>query len=81
VKKKDIITLSIATILIIASLYFAYTLLFPAPKPAATTQKKKEQTTIPAEIDSKTFQTVSTLSDYGKPNLDGIGKNDLFAGF
>lgn len=83
-RKKDIITLVIATVVIIASLYFGIKLLFPSSSQESTTKESapKEQTTqIPVEIDENTFKTINTLSDYGKPPLDNIGKSDLFAGF
>jgi len=83
-KKKDIITLIIAAIVIIVCIYFGLKLLFPSSDSEKSRKEStpKEQTTqIPVEIDENTFKTISTLSDYGKPSLDNIGKSDLFAGF
>lgn len=83
-KKKDIITLSVATIVIVVCIYFGIKLFSPSSGSQKSTEESapKEQTTqIPVEIDENTFKTISTLSDYGKPPLDNIGKSDLFAGF
>lgn len=82
-KKRDIITLVIAGIVLLASIYFIVQLIFPG-KPKETKDKGSSLQTVeevPQNIDSTVFQTISTLSDYGKPNLDNIGKTDLFAGF
>jgi hypothetical protein len=79
-KKKDIITLVVATVIIVVSVYFSLSLLFPKTtvKEVKTTE---DEITVPEKIDDNTYRTVSTLSDYGKPNLDGLGKENLFAGF
>lgn len=80
-RKKDIITLSIAAVVIVVCVYFAFQLLFPSKKqPEETTTQKSSIKVVPKEIDEKTFHTISTLSDYGGPALEGIGKSDLFGG-
>lgn len=83
-RKKDIAILIIAVIVIAVCLYFIIQLLFPSSDSGKSGKesKQEEQTTqIPVEIDENTFKTIGTLSDYGKPPLDNIGKSDLFAGF
>lgn len=82
-KQKDIITLVVAAVIIGVSGYFIYKMLFPSKTSTQNVQTKAESTliTVPASIDEKTFTTVSTLSDYGKPDSSGVGKADLFSDF
>ena len=75
---KEIIILVIATIAIIVSGFVIWKVLFPAPK--VDQNKKTEQiNTLSTDIDQNTLKKIDTLSDYGQPNLDNIGKSDLFA--
>lgn len=81
-KKKDIITVIVAGIVLIAAVYLIFQMLFPSQKPKNADETKNQQVNvIPSEIDDKTFQTIKNLSDYGAPTLENIGKTDLFAGF
>lgn len=80
--KKEIIILICACLAIGLSIYFGFTLLFPSDKSndqSSTNSNNVEQ--VSSEIDETTYKTVNTLSDYGKPELSGVGKSDLFAGF
>lgn len=82
--KKNIITLVVGIIIMAASGYFIYTLLFPNKttnqnNTSSTTNSKNQN--ISVNFDDKTFKSINTLSDYGKPALSGIGKSDLFAAY
>lgn len=78
-KKNDIVKLVIATVVIIGCIVFAMFYLFPSKKQNQNqvSISQQEQTRIPNKIDETVFKTIATLSDYGKPNLDNIGKSDL----
>lgn len=78
INTKEIITLVIATVVIIGAGVVIWQLLFPAPKKTVTTTTQNG-TTISTEIDQNTLKRIDSLSDYGQPNLDNIGKSDLFA--
>jgi flagellar basal body-associated protein FliL len=80
--KKEIITLVVACSVLGIAIYFIVTLLFPNNNTSNqnVTQNTNTQT-VPAELNDTTYKTVNTLSDYGKPDLSGLGKSDLFAGF
>jgi uncharacterized protein YpmB len=80
-KKKDIITLIIASVIIIASIVLGMKLLNPAPKNTQQNTEAQSIKTISGEIDENTLKKIESLSDYGKPNLDNIGKTDLFANY
>jgi len=80
-KKKEIITLTIAITIIAVSVYFALQLLFPKNTPTETVRESEQIETVPGEIDRNTLERVDNLSDYGMPTLSGIGKRDLFSGF
>lgn len=85
--KKDIITLTVALVIICVCAYFGYTLLTNSGKSTQTSQNTTEnenkaaKNNIPKTIDETTYKTINTLSDYGKPELSGLGKPDLFADF
>lgn len=76
-KKKEIITLVIALVVIVGSAYGAYRILFPKTK-VETQGVKTEVVPVPSEIDNTTYGAVEGLKDYGKPNIDSVGKTDLF---
>jgi large-conductance mechanosensitive channel len=82
-KKKDIITLAVAAIIISASIYFVVRLLGSTSKKATVTTNTgaENATTVPKDFDEKTLKRIEDLSDYGKPTLENVGKTDLFAGF
>lgn len=79
-KPKEIVILVICTLIIGVSIYFSMSLLFPKPK-VTTEGIKSEVPEIPESFDESTYKTITELSDYGKPQLDGLGKADLFGGF
>jgi hypothetical protein len=79
-KPKEIITLVVATVVIIGSIVAGYLLLFPKQKVATDQSKQSNSQMVPKNVDEKAYKSVSDLSDYGKPNLSGLGKNDLFGG-
>lgn len=77
--KKDIVTLVISLIVISACVFGVITIL--SPKKNTNVQgTKTEVVPVPKEIDEKTYKNVNDLKDYGKPNIEGIGKEDLFSG-
>jgi hypothetical protein len=78
IKQRDIIVLVIATIIIGVAIYFMWVLLNPKPKDQNLLQTSTA-TGLTGQIDQTTFKRIDALSDYGRPNLDNIGKPDLFA--
>lgn len=81
-KKKEIITVIFSLIIIGVAVYFAMTFLFPK-KNTAVLDEKKVNTVVPVqrEFDKNTLDAVDGFEDYGKPQLDNLGKEDLFSGF
>jgi hypothetical protein len=80
-RKKDIITLVVAVVIIGVSVYFMLQLLFPQENQANITSESERVQEVPESIDETTYETVKDLSDYGVPSLSELGKKDLFAGF
>lgn len=80
-KTKDIITLVIAGLFIIGSIVLGVKMLNPTPKNANQNTEAQNIKTISGEIDENTLKKIELLADYGKPNLDNIGKADLFANY
>jgi cytoskeletal protein RodZ len=78
ISTKEIIILVVATAVIIASGIIIWRVLFPAPK-TNTAQNTEKVNTLSTDIDQNTLKRIDSLSDYGQPNLDNIGKSDLFA--
>lgn len=78
-KPKDIITLVVAVVVIGVCGYFAANMLFPKKDTSnlETTEAQKIER-VPLEIDETTYKAVQNLSDYGQPDLSGLGKVDLF---
>lgn len=78
-KPKDIITLVIAVVVIGVCGYFAVNMVFPKKDTSnlETTEAQKIER-VPLEIDENTYKAVQNLSDYGQPDLGGLGKADLF---
>jgi hypothetical protein len=81
--RKNIITLVVAALAIGGCIYFLYTMLAPKPKTSTTTKSEAVKATelVPAEINENLFQKINTLSDYGKPDLSGIGRSDILADY
>ena len=74
---KEILILVIATAVIAIAAFTVWQLLFPSTK--ATTKSPDEKiTAVSTDIDQTTLKRIDSLSDYGQPNLDNIGKTDLF---
>lgn len=78
ISAKEIIILIIATAVIVVSGVIIWRVLFPAPK-TSTGDTGKTVNTLSTDIDQNTLKRIDTLSDYGQPSLDNIGKSDLFA--
>lgn len=78
-KKKEIITLVVALLVIGVSVFFIFKMLFPTTQ-VKTEGAKIEVQPVPLEIDEKTYDSVNDLRDYGKPAVEGVGKSDLFSG-
>lgn len=80
--KRDIITLVAASLVLGVAIYFIINLLSPPAEKTESTAETAETTqTVPAKVDDTAYKSITTLSDYGKPALSGIGKTDLFAGY
>lgn len=80
-KKKDILTIFIATVVIIGSGYLSYKMLFPASKEEQKQQQVKlPQSRVPESIDERTLLNLEKYKDYGDVKLDNIGKPDIFSG-
>lgn len=79
-RTKDIPVLVFCIIIIGVSVYFSVQLLFPQSK-VKTEGVQVDVPEIPETFDETTYKTITNLSDYGKPALDGLGKADLFGGF
>ncbi|MDD3678839.1 MAG: hypothetical protein PHT36_01150 [Patescibacteria group bacterium] len=80
-KPKEIITVVIATGVLIVSIFFMIKIIAPTRDQTENTLESEKIPSIPSSFDEKTYEAVSELSDYGKPDLVGIGKKDLFAGY
>lgn len=70
-----------ATGVLIISILFMIRLIAPTGNRIEKTFESKMIPSVPSSFDEKTYEAVSELSDYGKPDLIGIGKKDLFAGY
>ncbi|MCL4386928.1 MAG: hypothetical protein M1355_00780 [Patescibacteria group bacterium] len=79
-KVKDIITVIISIILIIGSGYYIYKMVWGGKPSEAKSQASEVQkeNPLPEQIDSKTYDQVNKLTDYGKPTLENLGKVDPF---
>lgn len=78
-KIKDVVTVVVAVAVIGVCGYFAVNMLFPKKDTSnleSTEAQKIER--VPLEIDETTYKAVQSLSDYGQPDLSGLGKADLF---
>lgn len=76
---KDIIILVIATVVIIGAGYMMWILLFPKAPSTTQNQNQSQTNNISTEIDQNTLKRIDSLSNYGQPTLDNIGKSNLFA--
>jgi len=77
VSTKDIIILICGVIIIAGSIFGIYYLLNPK-KTTVPASDQNQINTITGEIDQPTLTKIESLSDYGVPNMDNIGKSDLF---
>jgi hypothetical protein len=80
-KKKDIIILVVASIVIAGSVFFLLRLLNPPVENQNTKTESESIKAIPTTFDENTLKRIQSLSDYGNPGLENIGKADLFAGY
>jgi len=80
-KAKDIITVTVCILIIAVSVYFLYNFLTAGNSSSAKKEEDSKKTfiTLPETIDEKSYEKVNGLIDYGKPNLDNIGRSDPFA--
>jgi hypothetical protein len=80
-KKKDIITLTVAGVAFIICFYFLFTMLFPK-KSVATTVKNTQTTSaddnLTKEIDAAALEKLNTLKDYGQADLNNVGRVNPF---
>jgi len=80
-KKKDLIVLSAAAVLILGSFVFIYFMFFaPKTKTGAATIKSvvDKQSTITGVFDDATLSKISGLKNYVSTNLDNIGRTNPF---
>lgn len=80
-RKKDILTLVVAFLIIFGAIFFMFRLLNP---PADNQDIRSESDMIPyvpGSIDEDSLKVIDDLSDYGIPSQSGIGKSDLFSSF
>lgn len=75
---KETIILIIATTAIAVSGFVIWKVLSPTPKENNKSTTRKINT-LSTDIDQGTLKRINSLSDYGQPTLDNIGKSDLFA--
>lgn len=81
-KTKDIVTMIISLIFIGGSIYFMFKILSPKkPKETKTETERtvEEAKKLDVNIDNKSLEKVESLTDYGKPTLENIGKTDIFS--
>jgi len=78
--KKNIIIAVVSGLVLIASLYFMYVLLFPAAKTTNNGTEGKANTTktITGKIDDDTLKKIKTYKDYGGAALTDIGRVNPF---
>jgi flagellar basal body-associated protein FliL len=80
-KTKDVVTLVVALVVLIASAIFIYMQLFPSSEDS---QNRVKPADLIEEVNSDvlsdiTYEEISNLNEYQKPPLEGLGKADLFA--
>ncbi len=80
-RRKDIITLVIATLIIVVSVFFMLQMLYPDRAGEPSRPEAESVPVVPKRIDEEMIKKVDDLSDYGVPTQTGIGKEDLFSGF
>lgn len=79
-KRKDIVIVIVAVLLIGVSGYFMYKMLMPATnnqQPTTNNQKTTENTITQEEYDA-TLKLISGKKDYGEAALDNIGRTNPF---
>lgn len=80
-KKKDILILIIAFLVMGVSIFLVIRMLSPKQQESQTVAEVETIPEVPSSIDEQTYKNVETLSDYGTITMEGIGKSDLFSGF
>ncbi len=79
--RKDIITLIIASLIIVVSVFFVLQLLYPDRGGELSQPDPESFPVVPERVDEEMIKKVNDLSDYGVPSQTGIGKEDLFSSF
>ncbi len=80
--KKEIGLGVVSGVVLIAAVYFMYTMLFP--KTVTTTKSKKpgtaqtEVSAITGNFDEETLSKIKKYKDYGEASLDNIGRVNPF---
>lgn len=79
-KQKEIITLVVGIIAIITSVFLGYRMLFPKTENSIKKSEADQIKTVPkySDLNNQVLKKIYILKDYGKPNLDNIGKENLF---
>jgi flagellar basal body-associated protein FliL len=80
-KKKDILIVAIASIVIIGAVILLIRIVNPTTKTQRGQTEADAIKTVPVEFDENTLNRIKSLSDYGNPTLENIGKTDIFSGF
>jgi hypothetical protein len=77
-KTKDIITLTVAVLVIAGCSFFLYRTLVPAKSKVVTVEKTTTTQTITGNIDKDTLKLITDRKDYGEAALDNIGRTNPF---
>lgn len=79
-KTKDMITLTVAALIIGVSGFFIYRMLVPAKsnQQASSNNQQQTETKLTGNIDEATLKIISEKKDYGEASLDNIGRTNPF---
>lgn len=78
-KRKDIITILVAVVLIGASVFVIYRMLAPkSNSKQPVTSQEPVGDTFTGDIDEETLKLISEKKDYGEATLDNIGRTNPF---
>ncbi len=80
--KKEIGLAAVSGVVLIAAVYFMYTMLFPKATSVKSTKKttgtQSETNTITGNFDEETLSKIKKYKDYGEASLDNIGRVNPF---
>jgi hypothetical protein len=78
VKKKEIFIIITSLVIMGGSVFYIMQLLFPSSPNTEITKESEKVPVINTNLDEDTYKIVESLSNYGLPELEGIGKSDIF---